>query len=195
MKKLTDKQQKILNYIMEEEMNNHFPTYRELQQYFGLHSVATVYQHIRALENAGYLRRDGKARSIRFNGMVGSKFPLLGSVHAGMPTLAVEEIDGYLPLPIDTRTHPHAFLLRVKGDSMINAHIEEGDLVVVDPEQQVRLGDVCVALIGEEATVKKLEKRKNGLYLAPCNQKYDAIYITREVQVVGKVIGLWRSSF
>ena len=176
-------------------MNGHFPTYREIKDYLGLHSVATVYQHVKALEKAGFVKREGKARSIRLTGKLVNKFPLLGSVHAGMPTLAIEEIEGYLPLPIDTRTHPHAFLLRVKGDSMINEHIEDGDLVVVDPEQQVRLGDICVALIGEEATVKKLEKRKNGLYLSPANPKYEPIYITRDVTIIGKVIGLWRSSF
>ncbi len=195
MKKLTEKQKKILDYLREEEMNGHFPTYREIQKHFGFASVATVFQHIRALENAGVIKREGKARSIRVNGAAVNKFPLLGSVHAGMPTLAVEEVEGYLPLPIDTRTHPHTFLLRVKGDSMINAHIEDGDLVVVDPEQQVRIGDICVAIIGEEATVKKLEKLKNGIYLVPANPKYKPIYITREVKIVGKVIGLWRSRF
>ncbi len=195
MKKLTEKQQKILDYIMEEEMNGHFLTYREIQQHFRLRSVATAFQHVSALENAGFIKREGKARSIRFKGKMANKFPLLGSVHAGMPALAVEEIEGFLPLPIDTRTHPRAFLLRVKGDSMTEAHIENGDLVVVDPEQQVGVGDICVALIEDEATVKRLEKRRNGLYLVPANPKYKPIYITRETKIIGKVIGLWRSSF
>ncbi|MGC8721945.1 MAG: transcriptional repressor LexA [Caldisericaceae bacterium] len=189
------KQKEILDYISQEEMDGHFPTYREIRDHFGLHSVSTVYTHIATLEKKGFLKKEGKARSFRVVAPRLNKFPLLGAVHAGAPTVAVEEIEGFLPLPVNPEAHPHAFLLRVKGDSMIDGHIQNGDLVVVDPDSQVRDGDICVAIIGDESTVKKLEKRRDGFYLVPMNDVYREIYITRETQIVGKVIGLWRSSF
>ncbi len=197
MKKLTKKQKAILDFIKEQEESGHFLTYREIKEHFGFRSVSTVYQYVAALERAGAVKKEGKARSIRVTGhlLVGNKLPLVGSVHAGAPALAVEEIEGYLPLPVDTRAHPHAFLLRVKGDSMINAHIEDGDLVVVDPDARVGLNDICVALIEDEATVKRLVRMKGGLYLKPENPKYEPIYITKNIKIIGKVIGLWRSSF
>ena len=197
MKKLTKKQKAILDFIKEQEESGHFLTYREIKEHFGFRSVSTVYQYVEALERAGAVKKEGKARSIRVAGhlLVGNKLPLVGSVHAGAPALAVEEIEGYLPLPVDTRAHPHAFLLRVKGDSMINAHIEDGDLVVVDPDARVGLNDICVALIEDEATVKRLVRMKGGLYLKPENPKYEPIYITKNIKIIGKVIGLWRSSF
>ncbi|MGC9125272.1 MAG: transcriptional repressor LexA [Caldisericaceae bacterium] len=192
---LTVKQKEILDYISQEEMDGHFPTYREIRDHFGLHSVSTVYTHIATLEKKGFLKKEGKARSFRVVAPRLNKFPLLGAVHAGAPTVAVEEIEGFLPLPVNPEAHPHAFLLRVKGDSMIDGHIQDGDLVVVDPDSQVRDGDICVAIIGDESTVKKLEKRRDGFYLVPMNDVYKEIYITRETQIVGKVIGLWRSNF
>ncbi len=197
MKKLTKKQKAILDFIKEQEESGHFLTYREIKEHFGFRSVSTVYQYVAALARAGAVKKEGKARSIRVAGhiLVGNKLPLVGSVHAGAPALAVEEIEGYLPLPVDTRAHPHAFLLRVKGDSMINAHIEDGDLVVVDPDARVGLNDICVALIEDEATVKRLVRMKGGLYLKPENPKYEPIYITKNIKIIGKVIGLWRSSF
>ncbi len=195
MSELTEKQKEILDYIAEEEMNGHFPTFREIRDHFHYSSVATAFQHVRSLERLGYLTKDGKARSLRVVAPNFNKFPLVGTVHAGAPTVAVEEIEGFLPLPIDTAAHPHAFLLRVKGDSMIEEYIEDGDLVVVDPEIMVKDCDICVAVIGDEATVKKLEKRRNGFYLVPMNPKYESIYVTREMKIIGKVIGLWRSRF
>jgi len=197
MKKLTKKQKAILDFIKEQEESGHFLTYREIKEHFGFRSVSTVYQYVAALARAGAVKKEGKARSIRVaeHLLIGNKLPLVGSVHAGTPTLAVEEIEGYLPLPVDTRAHPHAFLLRVKGDSMINAHIEDGDLVVVDPDARVGLNDICVALIEDEATVKRLVRMKGGLYLKPENPKYEPIYIRKNIKIIGKVIGLWRSSF
>jgi len=192
---LTEKQKEILDYVSQEELNGHFPTYREIRDYLKLHSVATVFNHVANLEKKGFLKKEGKARSLRIVAPSLNKFPLVGSVHAGAPTVAVEEIEGFLPLPINPQAHPHAFLLRVKGDSMIGAHIANGDLVVVDPDSQVRDGDICVAINGDDASVKKLEKRRNGFYLVPMNENYQAIYITRETQIIGKIIGLWRNSF
>lgn len=195
MEKLTEKQREVLNFLIKEVSNGNFPTYREIRDALGYSSVATVYAHVKRLEHLGYLRRDGRSRSLRptLEGLQG--FPLLGNVHAGAPTIAVEEILGFLPLPVDHRAHPNAFLLRVKGDSMVEGHIDDGDLVVVDPDIQPREGDVCVAIIGEESTVKKIQKIKNHLYLVPMNAKYKPIYIDRDISIIGKVIGLWRSKF
>jgi len=195
MEKLTKKQEEILNYITEEAVNEHYPTYREIMAALHYGSVSTVFEHIKKLEELGYIARDGKARSLRPTKSQFHGFPILGTIHAGGPTIAVEEIQGFLPLPIDQRAHPNAFLLRVKGDSMIGAHIEEGDLVVVDPDATPVEGDICVAIIGEDATVKKIEKRRNGFYLVPENPHYNPIFITRETKIIGKVIGLWRSRF
>ncbi len=195
VEKLTKKQEEILNYIVEEQANGHYPTFREIMLALHYNSVSTVFQHVKKLENLGYLVSDGKARSLRSTKNQFHGFPILGTIHAGGPTIAVEEIQGFLPLPIDQRAHPNAFLLRVKGDSMIGAHIDEGDLVVVDPDTSPVEGDICVAVIGEEATVKKIEKRRNGFYLVPENPYYSPIYITRDTKIIGKVIGLWRSRF
>lgn len=194
MDNLTEKQRQILQYILEEQANGHFPTYREIMKHFGYSSVATVFQFIKRLETLGYLKREKKARSIKITKPIFNKLPLVGIVHAGSPTIAVEEIVGFLPFPVNPREHPNAFLLKVKGDSMIEAHIEEGDIVIVDPDIVVREGDICVAVIGEEATVKKVEVRKNGFYLVPMNPRYKPIYVTKEVKIIGKVIGLWRSN-
>lgn len=195
MKKITDKQKRILEFLKEEQLKGHFPTYREIKEHFRLSSIATVYEHISALERKGYIEREGKARSIRVKNLRPNKFPLIGAVHAGGSTLATEEIEGFLPLPIDIRSHPNAFLLKVKGDSMINAHIKDGDLVVVDPDKPVEIGDICIALIGEEATVKRLAKIGKKIYLAPENPLYQPIPITKDTKIIGKVIGLWRASF
>lgn len=195
MDKLTRKQEEILNYIIEEEANGRFPTYREIMLALKYNSVSTVFQHIKRLQNLGYLRTDGKARSLRSTKGPFHGFPLLGTVHAGGPTIAVEEIEGFLPLPIDQRVHPNTFLLRVKGDSMVGAHIDDGDLVVVDPDSTPTEGDICVAVIGDEATVKRIERKRNGFYLVPMNPHYNPIYITKETKIIGKVIGLWRSRF
>ncbi len=194
MKELTEKQEKILEFLKEEQLNGHFPTYREIKEYLGLSSIATVYEHITALKKKGFIEKDGKARSIRVKNLHPDKFPLIGTVHAGSPTIATEEIEGFLPLPIDIRSHPNAFLLRVKGDSMINAHIKDGDLVVVDPDKSVEIGDVCIAIIGEEATVKRLSKIGKKIYLVPENPLYQPIPLTKEIIIIGKVIGLWRAN-
>lgn len=195
MKNLTDKQRQILQYILEEQANGHNPTYREIMHHFGYSSVATVFQHVKKLESLGYIKREKKARSIKAIQPVLNKLPLLGTVHAGKPVLAVEEIVGFLPFPVDPKAHPNAFLLKVKGDSMIEEHIEEGDLVIVDPDIMARQGDICVAIIGEEATVKKLELIDGLFYLVPRNPKYKPIFVTPETKIIGKVIGLWRSKF
>jgi repressor LexA len=191
-KKLTNKQKRVLDALIELLSEGIMPTYRDLQEKLGLRSIATVYDYVKRLERLGYVKTEGKARSIKIVAPVMNKFPLVGAVHAGDPTIAVEDIQGFLPFPVDPRLHPHAFVLKVKGDSMIEAHIEDGDLVIVDPDSPVSIGDICVAIIGDEATVKKVEKMKDGLYLVPANPKYKPIFITRDVKIIGKVIGLYR---
>lgn len=191
-KKLTNKQKKVLDALIELMGEGIAPSYRDLQEKLGLRSIATVYDYVQRLERLGYVKTDSKARSIKIVAPIMNKFPLVGAVHAGDPTVAVEDIQGFLPFPVDPRLHPHAFVLKVKGDSMIEEHIEDGDLVIVDPDMPVSIGDVCVAVIGDEATVKKVEKMKDGLYLVPANPKYKPIFITRDVKIIGKVIGLYR---
>jgi len=190
--KLTKKQKRVLDALIELLGEGIIPTYRDLQEKLGLRSIATVYDYVKRLEKLGYVKTEGKARSIKVVAPIMNKFPLVGAVHAGEPTVAVEEIQGFLPFPVDPRLHPHAFVLKVKGDSMIEAHIEDGDLVIVDPDMPVTVGDICVAVIEDEATVKMVEKLNDGVYLVPANPNYKPIFITRDVKIIGKVIGLYR---
>ncbi len=158
------------------------PTVREIMQGVGLKSTATVHYHLSALEAAGEIAVDGaKNRAIRLPQQQ-SGIPIVGVVTAGYPILAVENIEGYLPYDREE----NCFALRVRGDSMIGAGILDGDLVVVRQQPTADHGEIVVALLGDEATVKRLSLSSDGVWLMPENPAYPPLD-GKEAQILGKV--------
>ena len=198
---LTTRQLAILKYIKKEiKVKGYPPAVREIGEAVGLSSSSTVHNHLNQLENKGYIKRDPtKPRAIEVIDpyMKPAKetvdVPLLGQVTAGLPILAVENIEEYYPLPLDfVKTGEDIFMLKVRGDSMINAGIMDGDMVIVRKQNTAGNGDIVVALLEDEATVKRFYKESRHIRLQPENEKYEPI-ISADVVVLGKVIGLYRS--
>jgi repressor LexA len=204
---LTDRQQQIWNYLVEYvDRHGYPPTVREIGEQVGLASPSTVHAHLANLERAGLLRRDPtKPRALELLGRerreaeasapVGDavRLPLIGEIAAGGPLLAAENIEEYLSLPKSTKGD---FLLRVKGDSMIEAGILDGDLVIVQRAQDARNGEIVVALAGDdesadEATVKTFYREGRRVRLQPENSALEPIYAPH-VQVIGRVVGVFR---
>jgi len=200
---LTEKQRAILDFI-QQYMDEHqyAPSVREIGSHFGIYP-ATVQDHISALERKGFLQKRrfqsrtlsvaSKSRRDATNGNRG--IPVVGHVAAGLPLLAEENIEKMVQLPLDW-TPPGAFLLRVKGDSMVGAHIVEGDYVLVHPKPVPANGEIVVALIGEEATVKRFYKTGQGVTLKAENPDYAPIQVSQEkaagFRVIGRVAGVLR---
>jgi repressor LexA len=201
MDQLTDRQQQILDFIRREvKSKNYPPSVREIGREVGLASSSTVHSHLSALEKKGFIRRDPtKPRAIELRtgdappALIADvvKVPVLGQVAAGQPLLAEENIEDYFPLPKDyVRSHP-VFMLRVRGDSMKNAGIMDGDLVIVRRQPSVENGEIVVALLENEATVKRFFREKKHIRLQPENELYEPL-LSRNVTVIGKVIGVFR---
>ena len=202
---LTDKQQEVLDCIEEYLRDRGYPpSIRDICRQVGLSSSSTVYAHLNALEKKGYIQRDdGAMRGIRIAGRsnVNSAFmdrsddvvdvPVIGRVAAGMPILATENIERTFPVPSDFAPGKEVFMLQVKGESMVEIGILDGDYVLVQRQATARDGDVIVALIGEEATVKTYYKERDCFRLQPENRYMKAIY-TKELIVLGKVVGVFR---
>lgn len=203
MDDLTERQREILEYIKKEvDQKGYPPSVREIGEAVGLSSSSSVHAQLEKLEQLGYLRRDPtKPRAIEVLGSIYARedltskelvnVPVIGTVTAGEPILAEQNIQDYFPLPRDFTSTADVFMLRVRGDSMINAGIHDGDLVVVNQDPAADNGDIVVALLGEEATVKRFFKELQHIRLQPENEKYEPI-ITTEVQILGKVVGLVR---
>jgi len=193
-KKLTPKQKKVLKFIYESiKFKQLPPTIREIAEQFGFSSTGTVRDYLKALVSKGYIKiSSGKSRAIELVRETLFSFPILGKVQAGLGTLAVEEIEGYLNLDHLVFSEDDTFALRVKGDSMINAGIMEDDLVLVKKQEMAQTGDTIVALVGEEATVKNLGRKGNRYVLEPANPAYQPILIDDTVSIVGKVISVIR---
>ena len=198
--KITQKQQEILDYIKNEILNRGFPpAVREICDAVDLKSTSSVHAHLETLERNGYIRRDPtKPRAIEilddnFNltrrEMV--NVPMIGTVAAGQPLLAVENIENYFPIPVEYMPNEQTFMLRVKGDSMINIGILDGDQVLVRKTSSAENGDIVVALIEDGATVKTFYKENGHIRLQPENPDYDPI-IVKDVQILGQVIGVFR---
>lgn len=197
MQRLTGRQRQVLegvHKIMGEK--GYPPTVREIGELLGLRSSCTVQRHLEALERKGYLKRDRtKARSLEIVQAEDPTLvpvpmvpvPVIGQVAAGQPILANENIEDVFPLPRDIVKDQQCFMLHVKGDSMIEAGIFNGDLVVVRQQPYADDGDIVVALLGDEATVKYFRRRRNRIYLEPANSDMEPI-IADDVQVVGKVV-------
>ena len=198
--KISKKQQEILEYIKSQILERGFPpAVREICEAVGLKSTSSVHSHLETLEKNGYIRRDPtKPRAIEildddFN-LVRREMvnvPIIGSVAAGQPILAQENIEDYFPFPVERMPNKQTFLLKVKGESMINAGILDGDYVLVQEEKTASNGDMVVALIDDGATVKTFYKEEGVFPLQPEN---DFMYpiIVKEVSILGKVIGVMR---
>lgn len=198
--KLSDKQREILEYIKSQILERGFPpAVREICEAVHLKSTSSVHSHLETLEKNGYIRRDPtKPRAIEildddFNlsrrEMV--NVPIIGQVAAGEPILAQQNIEDYFPFPVEQMPNHQTFLLRVKGESMINAGILNGDLVLVEQVSTASNGDMVVALIEDGATVKTFYKEEGIIRLQPENDTMDPI-IVKDVTILGKVIGVMR---
>lgn len=197
MKKLTKSQQKVYNYLLEHKDDGIAPTVREICRDTGFKSTSTVHNHLNNLERYGYItRRPDCARAIFINNIDGKPasvaVPIIGTVTAGMPILAFEENLGYVTVDESVKRGREVFALRVKGDSMINAGIYDGDAVVFVRQNTAENGEIVVALIDDEATVKRFFKEANFIRLQPENSLYDPI-ISENVIILGKVVTLVRN--
>ena len=198
---ITKKQLEILDYIKEQIIDRGFPpSVREICAAVNLKSTSSVHTHLSALEKNGYIRRDpAKPRCIEiaddsFNTYRknSTNVPILGQVTAGLPILAVENIEGYFPLPTDSVPSGYeTFMLRVKGESMIDAGIFDKDLILVRSQESASNGDIVVAMIDDGVTVKTFYKEKDHIRLQPENETFSPI-IVEDCRILGKVIGLFR---
>ena len=213
---ISKKQQEILDYMKNEILERGFPpSVREICEAVGLRSTSSVHAHLEALEKNGYIRKDAtKPRAIEVIdedfreqrlGRYGfpadvadsseyASVPVLGDVAAGQPLLAVEQIESYFPVPVDRLPNQQTFLLKVKGESMINAGILDGDYVLVKQQETASDGDMVVALIEDSATVKTYYKEKDHIRLQPQNEFMAPILIpaAQELRILGVVIGVFR---
>jgi repressor LexA len=200
---LTKRQQEIFEFIKRYSARHGYPpTVRDIGKAVGLASSSTVHAHLANLEKVGLLRRDPtKPRAIELLDRAvdnvrsivrPSGLPLLGQVAAGQPILAEENVEEYVQTPDVVGGARGEYLLRVRGESMKNAGILEGDLVVVAPQDTARDGEIIVALVGEEATVKTFYRESDHIRLQPENDAMEPIR-TREVRILGRVVGLMRS--
>lgn len=199
---ITDRQKELLKYIIKQVREKNLPpSISEMAEYLKVKSKNAVAKLLDCLERDGYIRTTGKARGIEVLKTLGEslekgfiKVPLLGSIQAGVPHLAEEQIEEWINLPQTlVRSRRDVFLLRVRGDSMINAGIYEGDLVIVRPTKDVKNNDIVVALLHDEATVKRFIQIKNRAYLKAENPDYKNIYPKEDWMVQGKVVGVIRN--
>lgn len=192
MKALTPKQQAVLTFLQERAQDGVPPTVREICAATGIKSTSTVHACLRALEDNGCISREsGLNRAIRLPGENVARVPLLGRVTAGQPILAVEEVEEYVPYSGKGFQPGELFALRVSGTSMIGAGILDKDVVIVQRTPTAQNGDIVVALIGDEATVKRFYKENGHFRLQPENDAFEPI-IVDECAVLGKVISLLR---
>ncbi|KGP76595.1 LexA family transcriptional regulator [Desulfosporosinus sp. Tol-M] len=199
---LSLRQTKILEFIKQEIRKKGYPpAVREIGEAVGLLSSSTVHGHLQTLEDKGYIRRDPtKPRAIEIldsssDVLEGKKvvhIPVVGRVAAGQPILAVENIEGTFPLPADLVRQDNVFMLKVQGESMIDAGIFDGDFIVVRQQNVARNGEIVVALIEDEATVKRFFKERTLIRLQPENSSMEPIY-SQDVSILGKVIGVFRN--
>ena len=199
--KITAKQKEILDFIKNEILNKGYPpSVRDICEAVRLKSTSSVHAHLETLEKNGYIRRDPtKPRAIE---IIDDNFnltrrevinvPLVGTVAAGQPLLAVENVDSYFPIPAEYLPNKQTFMLKVKGDSMIKAGILNGDDVIVVEQNTARDGDIVVALIEDSATVKTFYREDGYIRLQPENDTMDPIIVEDNLTILGKVIGVMR---
>lgn len=191
MKELTSKQNRVLEFIAERIRENIPPTIREIGEHMGFKSTGTVRDYLKALENKGYLKRESNiSRSIELLRDTLRKIPILGSIPAGGPDLAYENIEGYVELDDVLAGKPDLFALKVKGDSMVDAGILDGDIAIIRKQSSAYKGDIVAALIGDEATLKRLRQTKEDTYLEAANKNYPPIF--EDFTIIGKLITIVR---
>ncbi len=198
--KISPKQQEILEYIKSQILERGFPpAVRDICEAVHLRSTSSVHSHLETLEKNGYIRRDPtKPRAIEilddsFNFLRREmvNVPIIGRVAAGEPLLAQQNIEEYFPIPVEYMPNKQTFMLKVKGESMINAGILDGDMVLVEQRQTAHDGEIIVALVEDGATVKTLYREEGIIRLQPENDTMEPI-IVEDVQILGKVIGVFR---
>ncbi len=198
--KISSKQREILEYIKEEILNRGYPpAVREICEAVHLKSTSSVHSHLETLEKNGYIRRDPtKPRAIEivddqfnFSRREVVNIPMVGRVAAGMPLLAQQNIENYFPVPTEFVPNAEVFMLNVKGDSMINVGIFDGDNLLVARQNTARNGEIVVALIEDSATVKTFYKEAGHIRLQPENDSMDPI-IVPDCQILGRVFGVFR---
>lgn len=198
--KITTKQKEILEYIKSQILNKGYPpAVREICEAVHLKSTSSVHSHLESLEKNGYIRRDPtKPRAIEIvdDGFNLSRreivnIPIIGTVTAGQPILAVENIEGYFPLLSEDMPRNESFMLKVKGESMINAGIFDGDQIIVQKQPVAENGDIVVALIEDSVTVKTYYQEDDHFRLQPENDTMDPIIVS-DLSILGKVVGLYR---
>ena len=201
MPSITNKQMEILEYIKNTILSEGYPpALREICEAVHLRSTSSVHAHLATLEKNGYIRRDpAKPRTIEilddlfnFSTREMVNIPVVGTVAAGEPILAEERVEDYFPFPAEVlHTDKEVFMLRVKGESMINAGIKPGDKIMVEQQDTAENGEIVVALIEDSATVKRFYKEQDHYRLQPENDTMEPIIVS-DVQILGKVVGLIR---
>lgn len=199
LKKLTDKQQNILLFIIESIKESGYPpTVREIGDKFNI-TVKGAYDHVKAIEKKGYIRTEqNKSRAIVVLGQNdvplsdGVSIPLLGQIAAGIPILADENIEDYLSFPKAMFSNGLFFALRVKGDSMVDGGIYDGDIAIIKQQKTANNGEIVAALIDEEATLKKYKVTGNKIHLVPENPAYSPIIVDKVI-ILGKLSALFRN--
>jgi len=201
---LTERQQQVLDHIKQTvDERGYPPSVREIGDAVGLSSPSTVHSHLNSLVEAGMIKKDPtKPRAIMIvdNGKANAPsdrrvrdIPVLGRIAAGTPILAAEQVEEIMPLPAELVGNGPVFLLEVKGDSMIDAGIHEGDLVAVHSQPDAADGEIVAALIdGEEATVKRLRREAGKVILVPENPAYEPMVFSEGVELIGKVVSVLR---
>ncbi len=201
-KEITDRQKELLQFIVKQIREYSMPpSISEMAEFLKVKSKNAVAKLLDSLEDQGFIKTSGKARGIEVLNSMGESLvkglvavPIVGNVQAGSPHLAEEQIEDWINLPQSmVKGRRDVFLLRVRGDSMINAGIFEGDLVIVRPTKEVKNNDIVVALLHDEATVKRFIQIKNRSYLKAENPDYKNIYPKEEWMVQGKVVGVIRN--
>ncbi|MDD4495473.1 MAG: transcriptional repressor LexA [Eubacteriales bacterium] len=209
MKKMSDKQKNVLEFVQSEVKEKGYPpSVREICKALNIKSTSTVHSYLNSLEEQGLIHKDAtKPRAIKLLKTDEDKIkypeftlrdntayiPIVGRVTAGQPILAVENITDTFPVPAGSVKSSTSFMLQVKGESMIEAGILDGDLILVRQQQTAENGDIVVALIGDEATVKRFYKEKNYIRLQPENRYMEPIIVKDNVSIIGKVTGLYRT--
>ncbi len=198
---LSDKQQQILEFIKQRILEKGYPpAVREICEAVHLRSTSSVHSHLETLERKGYIRRDPtKPRAIE---IIDDEFnlarreiihiPIVGTIAAGEPILATENIEDYFPMQPDFISNKNTFMLHVRGESMINAGILDGDMVIIEQQSTASNGDIVAAMIDDSATIKTFYKEDGHYRLQPENDTMDPIIVS-EISIIGKVVGLYRT--
>ena len=202
-KGLTRRQTEVLEFLKDFVMERGFPpTLREIASHLGVKGPKGPQKALRILERKGYLRRiPGGSRALEIAGVSPAEagkvlpVPVVGRVRAGEPILAVENVEGYIRLDRKLLSSENVFLLRVQGDSMVEAHIQDGDFALVKPQANAENGEIVVALVEDEATIKRIFKKRDLIRLEPANPSMEPIVVRKgekRVKIVGKVVGIFR---